>query len=151
MAEARGTLDANIYNATGRASYLAALNAARALIHEKTGRAVKTHKGVRSELHRLTKGDQRVTAELRAFLDVGYSLKVIADYDAEPAADLSRDQASEAIEMARSFVEKIGGGPRRVSAAPESWVERALRAFPPYLAVRIFLGVEIEPTEQRNL
>ncbi len=45
------------YDAAGRTAYLAGIHAAQALISEKTGRAVKTHKGVNVELQRLTKDD----------------------------------------------------------------------------------------------
>ncbi len=40
----------------------------QAFISEQTGRAVKTHKGVHAELHRLTRDRPGFNAELRGFL-----------------------------------------------------------------------------------
>jgi uncharacterized protein (UPF0332 family) len=86
------------YNdAAGRSAYLAGFHAAQALISERTGRAVKTHRGVSSELHRLTKDDPRLDIELRAFLGRTYSLKAIADYETGPGAEVSPERATQAI------------------------------------------------------
>jgi uncharacterized protein (UPF0332 family) len=41
----------------GRAAYLASFHAAQAVIFERTGKVVKTHRGVQSEFLRLTKDD----------------------------------------------------------------------------------------------
>jgi uncharacterized protein (UPF0332 family) len=57
------------YNeAAGRTAYLAGFHAAQALISERTGRAVKTHQGVRAEFHRFTRGDERFDLAVYAFL-----------------------------------------------------------------------------------
>jgi len=96
------------YNeAAGRAAYLAGFHAAQALISERTGRAAKTHRGVRTELHRLTKGDGRVDDELRAFLGFAYNLKAIADYETGPGSEVSPELATDALETARQFVARM--------------------------------------------
>ena len=58
-------LGMKLNDAAGRTAYLAGFHAAQALISERTGRSVKTHKGVHRELHRLTKDDQHLDPELR--------------------------------------------------------------------------------------
>jgi uncharacterized protein (UPF0332 family) len=69
LGEAHGMLAMKYYDAAGRSAYLAGFHAAQALISEKTGRAVKTHRGVRAELHRLTKDDPRSTPSCAASSD----------------------------------------------------------------------------------
>jgi uncharacterized protein (UPF0332 family) len=95
------------YDAAGRSAYLAGFHAAQALISERTGRAVKTHRGVNAELHRLTKDDPRLDTELRAFLGRTYNLKAIADYETGPGSEVSPEQATDAIETAKRFVAKM--------------------------------------------
>ncbi|MFL6463058.1 MAG: HEPN domain-containing protein [Bryobacteraceae bacterium] len=51
----------------GRAAYLAAFHAAQAVIFERTGKVVKTHRGVQSEFLRLTKDDPGFTPDQRIF------------------------------------------------------------------------------------
>ena len=100
-------LNINLNEAAGRTAYLAGFHAAQALISERTGRAVRTHSGVKTEFHRLVRGDARVDDELRAFLGFAYNLKAIADYQAGPGSDVSPELAAEAIGMAQRFVAKI--------------------------------------------
>ena len=88
----------------GRSAYLAAFHAAQALIAERTGRAVKTHKGVNASFHRLTLGDHRIDRDLRGFLSQGYDLKVSADYGTGPDGTVSDSAAREAIATAKRFV-----------------------------------------------
>lgn len=68
-------LGLRLYNAAGRAAYLAGFHAAQALISEKTDRSVKTHRGVSAELHRIVQDDLRLDPELRGFLSFAYNLK----------------------------------------------------------------------------
>jgi uncharacterized protein (UPF0332 family) len=91
----------------GRTAYLAAFHAAQALIFEHRDKAVKTHKGVRTEFLRLTRNDARIDPELRAFLGRAYNLKAIADYETGPSSQVSESSAREAIQTARRFVECI--------------------------------------------
>lgn len=55
LMEADSILAINIYDVAGRMAYLAGFHAAQALIFERTGRTVKTHKGVHGQLYRLIK------------------------------------------------------------------------------------------------
>jgi uncharacterized protein (UPF0332 family) len=108
LEKAQGLLDAHHWpDEAGRAAYLAGFHAAQALIFDKTGRAVKRHNGVKTEFHRLVRGDARVDDELRAFLGFAYNLKAIADYQTGPGSKVSPELAVEAIEIARRFVAKM--------------------------------------------
>jgi uncharacterized protein (UPF0332 family) len=100
-------LKAELYDAAGRTSYLVGFHAAQALISERTGRAVKTHKGVHSELHRLTRGDPSVDAELSAFLGRAYNLKAIADYETGPGSEISPERAISSVETSRRFLARM--------------------------------------------
>jgi uncharacterized protein (UPF0332 family) len=91
----------------GREAYLAGLHAAQALIVESTGKVRKRHRGVQSELARLTKDMPAFDMTLRAFLGFTYNLKAIADYETGPGSKVSPELAIEAIETARRFVAKM--------------------------------------------
>jgi len=108
LAEAEGMLTTMHYNeAAGRTAYLAGFHAAQALISDKTGRAVKTHSGVRTEFHRLIRGDVRFDDTLRDFLGSTYNLKAIADYETGPGSDVLPERAAKAIADAKLFVAKV--------------------------------------------
>ena len=105
--EAEGMLTMHYNEAAGRTAYLAGFHAAQALISDRTGRAVKTHGGVRTEFHRLIRGDSRFDDTLRDFLGSTYNLKAIADYETGPGSDVSPERASQAIAEAKVFVATV--------------------------------------------
>jgi uncharacterized protein (UPF0332 family) len=81
------------------------------------GKAVKTHKGVQTELHRLTKADPTFSVGLRSFLSQAYNLKAIADYETGPGSEVSAERAATTLEAGDRFVvsfEKV------LAALPES-------------------------------
>lgn len=104
LGEAEAMLTINLNDAAGRTAYLAGFHAAQAFISEKTGKSVKTHKGVHSELHRLTKDEPHFDPALRVFLSQTYNLKVIADYEAGPGSGVSPERAREAVRPSKHFV-----------------------------------------------
>jgi uncharacterized protein (UPF0332 family) len=106
LAKADGML-ARWPDEAGRAAYLAGLHAAQALIVERTGKLVRSHRGVQRELGRLTRNEPRFDRELQAFLGRAYNLKAIADYETGPEAEVSPERAEQAIEAARRFVARI--------------------------------------------
>lgn len=91
----------------GRAAYLAAFHAAQAIIFERSGKVVKTHKGVNIEFLRLTKDDPAFTPHQRGFLSQAYDFKAVADYDTGPIAEVSSQEAIDAMEVARNFVATV--------------------------------------------
>jgi uncharacterized protein (UPF0332 family) len=107
LGEADGMLSMAYNDAAGRTAYLAGYHAAQALISERTGRAVKTHTGVRTEFHRLIRGDTRFDDTLRDFLGSTYNLKAIADYETGPGSDVLPERAARAIDEAKQFVAKV--------------------------------------------
>ena len=63
-----------------REAYLAVFHAAQAYVFEQTGRAAKTHGGVRNQFARLAKSEPRIDRELSKFLTTAYEYKSISDY-----------------------------------------------------------------------
>jgi uncharacterized protein (UPF0332 family) len=102
--EAGAMLGIGLNEAAGRTAYLAGFHAAQAFISEKTGKAVKTHKGVHTELHRLTRDDVTFDLDSRIFLSQAYNLKAIADYETGPGSEVSTERATAAVAGARRFV-----------------------------------------------
>src|SRR5262249_56483757 len=77
---ARQILGASVPEIAAREAYLAAFNAARALIFETTDKAPKTHAGVRVEFARIAGADSTLGPDLLRFLVRAYDFKQIA-YD----------------------------------------------------------------------
>jgi uncharacterized protein (UPF0332 family) len=109
LAQADTMLEVNLTDAAGRTAYLAGVHAAQALIFERTGKVVKRHRGVQTQLHLLTKDEPRFGTELRAFLGRTYNLKAIADYETGPGSEVSRGQAEQAVAVAKRFIACITG------------------------------------------
>lgn len=107
LAEADGVLAMHYNESAGRTAYLAGFHAAQAMISHRTGRTAKTHNGVRTEFHRLIRGDERFDDRLRDFLGSTYNLKAIADYETDPGSDVSPERAAQAIADAKVFVAKV--------------------------------------------
>lgn len=68
-------------NARAGRAYLAAVDASQAFIFDCTGRIAKTHHGVQSEFHRLTRDELRIDKVLPISLAQAYNLKAAADYE----------------------------------------------------------------------
>lgn len=64
LADAQQIATLPLPHIVAREAYLAAFHAAEAYIFEQTGRAAKTHRGVRSEFARLAKAEPRIGREL---------------------------------------------------------------------------------------
>ncbi len=89
-----------------RAAYLAVFHAAQGIIFERSGRVVKTHRGVQSEFLRPTKDDPLFTPDQRIFLSQAYNFKAVADYETG-SAELSAEQAMVGLESGRGFVNAV--------------------------------------------
>lgn len=97
-------LSVHLNDAAGRTAYLAGVHAAQAFIFERTGKTVRSHKGVQTEFLRLTKNDPLLSPELRLFLSQTYNLKTLADYETGPGSEVSPERAAQAVETAKRFV-----------------------------------------------
>ena len=107
LERAQGNLKLEFFEQAGRLAYSAAFNAAQGLIFERSGRAVKTHKGVRARFGLLTKNEPSIDTGLRSFLENGFELKRIADYWEIGDRDISFEEARNAIETATGFVDAV--------------------------------------------
>jgi uncharacterized protein (UPF0332 family) len=103
LGEARQIIQIGLANVAARSTYYAA----EALIFERTGRVVKTHKGVRSEFARLTKDDPRVPKAVMAFLTQAYGYKEISDYSVDPDEVVTMANAETAIISAEAFLDRV--------------------------------------------
>jgi uncharacterized protein (UPF0332 family) len=90
-----------------REAYLAAFNAAQALIYERTGRISKTHRGVRAQFADLTRDEPRISHDHVLFLARGYEIKSWADYGTGPQNRHMSITPAEAIEAAGRFIEAV--------------------------------------------
>jgi len=90
-----------------REAYLAAYHAATAYVVEQTGKAPKTHTGLRGEFARIARLEERIDPTFVRFLGRAYILKSAADYGVDPGSAISLDQASEAIAIARRFIDMV--------------------------------------------
>ncbi|SRR5260370_13345105 len=102
--EARAVLSIGLFEAAGRAAYLAAYHAAQGLILARTNKIAKTHSGVRSEFARVAKNDPRLERKLSSFLAQAYNLKIVADYAVGGDIGVSASEAAEAIDGATRFI-----------------------------------------------
>jgi uncharacterized protein (UPF0332 family) len=99
---------AAVPDVAAREAYLAVYHAAEAYIFERTGKAAKTHRGVKSQFNRLAQHEPRIGHDLLTFLEEGYQFKAIADYGIGPAIDaISADDAIAAIDTAGHFIDII--------------------------------------------
>lgn len=106
LTEARLIATLPLAKAAARSPYNAAFRAAEALIVERTGKIAKTHTGVRSEFSRLSKGDGSLR-DLLPILAIGYRYKEISDYGLGPTASVTVEDATEMIEAATRFIERV--------------------------------------------
>ncbi|WP_158920832.1 HEPN domain-containing protein [Acidisphaera sp. S103] len=109
LIDARAVVTLRITYIAGREAYLAAYHAAEAYLHHRTGKIAKTHRGLRTEFARLARSEPRIDPEFVRFLANAYEIKSIADYGAEPEANVSPEQANMAIETAGRLLECIAG------------------------------------------
>lgn len=106
LSRAKIILAAGVGEDAGRNAYLAAFHAAQALIVFRRGKVSKTHRGVHLLFHELSVNEHEL-GDLARFLSRAYDLKAVADYELNPYAEVSFDQADEAIRTAEEFVKRI--------------------------------------------
>jgi uncharacterized protein (UPF0332 family) len=108
LADAQRISTLPLPHVAAREAYYAAFYAAEAYIFEHTGKAAKTHHGVRSEFARLARREPHMDRELTRFLATAYQLKATADYGIGPtAAPITADEAAAAIATAGRFIDII--------------------------------------------
>jgi uncharacterized protein (UPF0332 family) len=102
LERARDIAKAGVYEVAAREAYISALNAARAVIFDKTGNATKTHAGVRTLLSKLIQDGMKFDPTLAAFLRQGFDVKQATDYG--PHQHLEKADAELFIERAEAFL-----------------------------------------------
>lgn len=107
LAYARRTLSPDEAPIAAREAYMAAFHAAQAMIFERAGKSAKTHNGVRSRFHELTRHEPGFPRSLRSFLSTGFALKSSADYSSSEVPTF--DQATEAVGLAEAFLRAVEG------------------------------------------
>ena len=107
LSDAKAIGGLRIAHVAAREAYLAAFHAAEAFIHERTGRTVKTHSGLRTVFSRLAKDEPRLDPAFTQFLANAYDLKSLADYADKPAQRISPEDAAMTIETAEQFIAAI--------------------------------------------
>lgn len=99
---------AGLPDVAAREAYPAVFHAAEAYIFEKTGRAAKTHRGVRTQFGRLALSEPRIAREFVSFLGEGYELKTTGDYGIGSAAQtISSAEARAAIDTTARLIDCI--------------------------------------------
>jgi uncharacterized protein (UPF0332 family) len=99
---ARVNLDAGIPSIAGREAYAAMFHAAQAVVLEFTGKAPKTHAGLRAAFADAARAHPEVAGGLATTLARAYRLKQDADYSVEP--ETTEAEGGEAIVAAERFV-----------------------------------------------
>jgi uncharacterized protein (UPF0332 family) len=107
LSDAHQIAGINLAKVAARSAYYAAFHAAEALIFEKTGHAVKTHRGVRIEFARLTKDDPGMPESMAGFLAQAYQYKEISDYGTGTVETVTLADATAVIASAAEFVRWI--------------------------------------------
>jgi uncharacterized protein (UPF0332 family) len=107
LSDAKAIRGLQIAHVAAREAYLAAFHAAEAFIHERTGRPVKTHSGLRAVFSRLAKDESQLDPTFTQFLANAYDLKSLADYADKPALRISAEDAAMTIETAERFITAI--------------------------------------------
>jgi uncharacterized protein (UPF0332 family) len=84
----------------GRAAYPACFHVAQAIIFEREGRVLKTHRGVQTEFNRIMQGDPRADKALVGFVARAYKHKTVADHGFDTPTHASADDARNALQEA---------------------------------------------------
>jgi len=97
-----------LHHIAAREAYLAAFHAVEAYLFERTVKAAKTHRGLRSEFGRLARRDPRIDREFLTFLAKVYEYKSIADYGVGPISrSITAEGARSAIDTAARLIDCI--------------------------------------------
>jgi uncharacterized protein (UPF0332 family) len=101
--EAHAALKAHLARTAMREAYTMALNAARAILFEKTGLAARTHGGTRTSFEKLIRDGLAFDAGLLEVLRGGFDAKQRIDYG--PPKLILIEDAIRYIALADAFIE----------------------------------------------
>jgi uncharacterized protein (UPF0332 family)/predicted nucleotidyltransferase len=99
---ARKALAAEIYDIAAREAYMAAFNAAQALIFDRRGTVPRTHRGTHSTFGEIMHDEKPAARDLSAFLAHAHKYKIAAD---DMHSDMTaQEEASQVIGKAETLV-----------------------------------------------
>jgi uncharacterized protein (UPF0332 family) len=114
LAKARECLDAArtiiaipLPQVAAKEAYLATYHAAHAFVFESTGKAVKSHSGMRTMFALAVKADPRVDRKLVSQLGRAYKFKETADYGVGTQGVVTAKEAQGVIDIAQRFIDTI--------------------------------------------
>jgi uncharacterized protein (UPF0332 family) len=107
LKDASAILAIQIPRQAARLAYYAQFHAAQALIFERTGKIAKTHRGVKTQFHKLAKEEPEIDLSLAADLAASYHFKEAADYETGSENAISAEDAAETIRVAERFVAAV--------------------------------------------
>jgi len=105
LANAQKAFSGNLFTIAAREAYIAALNAARAIVFEKLTIASKTHSGTRSLLHQLVREGLDIDRDTLDALTDGFKVKTNADYG--PYEEIGSAKAEDVLRRAGALVSFI--------------------------------------------
>jgi uncharacterized protein (UPF0332 family) len=103
LRRARQMASIKLNDDAGRAVYLACFHVAQAVIFEREGRVLKTHRGVQTEFNRIMRSDPRADADLMGFVARAYKFKTAADYGFDTSTHQSDVDVTNALNEATRF------------------------------------------------
>jgi uncharacterized protein (UPF0332 family) len=107
LAAAKTILSVSLPGVAAKEGYLATYHAAHAFVFERTGQAVKTHRGLRTAYARAARGEPRFDPSLSRLLSRAYKFKEVADYGVGPTIEITTSDAQQAIDNAERFIGAI--------------------------------------------
>ncbi|MBI4361676.1 MAG: HEPN domain-containing protein [Euryarchaeota archaeon] len=110
--DARDDLSGGRHESASNRAYYASFHAARSLLH-RLGAAPKSHRGILTLYGRTVTQPGLAPPETLRDLSRLHSLRQLADYPG-PERDITQEEAREAVEMARAFIEEAKRAHRRI-------------------------------------
>jgi uncharacterized protein (UPF0332 family) len=107
LAAARTILAISLPGVAAKEGYLAAYHAAHAFVFERTGKAVKTHRGLRTAYARVAREEPRLDPGFSRLLSRAYKFKEVADYGIGPTIEITMADAEAVIDYAEGFIEAV--------------------------------------------
>jgi uncharacterized protein (UPF0332 family) len=107
LVAAKAVLAVGLPGVAATQAYLAAYHAGHAFVIERTGKAVKTHRGLRASYARLARDESLLDPGFSQLLGQGYKFKEVADYAAGPAVDITNNDARHPIDGAARFIDAV--------------------------------------------
>ena len=107
LAAAKTILAISLPGVAAKEGYLAAYHTAHAFVFERTGKAVKTHSGLRTAYARAAREEPRLDPAFSRSLSRAYKFKEVADYGISPTIEVTMADAREVIENAERFIDTV--------------------------------------------